>query len=243
MRQLPPSRSSKTQSVLIARDCVHSDQHEERLPFFDDIRGELRRVAAADVPGRVDRSGRDEQDSPALSVTGGLPSSWYSSDAFEDIDDLLARMRVLGGQPAGREIDAHLDDLASGDAEIVPLEIGALDSRAAAPAPRAIAKPLAAISAATAMIRLIFMWISLRPDGIVISVPAERSERGAELGGEELGLLPRREVAALVDLVEIDQVAIGAPGPCLRGSIDLLRKHRDGHRKRDLGGLLRGREK
>ena len=27
------------------------------------------------------------------------------------------------------EFDAHLDDLASGDTEIVPLEIGALDSR------------------------------------------------------------------------------------------------------------------
>ena len=30
---------------------------------------------------------------------------------------------------AGVEIDAHLDDLASGHAEIVPLEIGALDPR------------------------------------------------------------------------------------------------------------------
>ena len=70
---------------------------------------------------------------------------------------------------------------------------------------------------------------------------AQRPERGAELGGEELRLFPRREVAALVDLVEVDQVAIGAPGPCLRGSIDLARKYRDGDRERDLGGLLRGR--
>ena len=38
------------------------DHREERLPFFDDIRGELRPVAAADVLRRVDRSGRDEQD-------------------------------------------------------------------------------------------------------------------------------------------------------------------------------------
>src|SRR4029077_1850645 len=37
-------------------------QREERFPFFDDIRGELRRTAAAGVAGRVDRSGRDEQD-------------------------------------------------------------------------------------------------------------------------------------------------------------------------------------
>ena len=46
---------------------------------------------------------------------------------------------------------------------------------------------------------------------------------------------------ALVDLVEVDEVAIGAPGPGLRGSVDLAGKHRDGDRERDLGGLLRGR--
>jgi hypothetical protein len=51
---------------------------------------------------------------------------------------------------------------------------------------------------------------------------AERSERRSALGAEELRLFPRREVTALVDLVEVDQVAIGAPRPCLRGSIDVL---------------------
>ena len=45
---------------------------------------------------------------------------------------------------------------------------------------------------------------------------AERSESGAKLRGEKLRLLPGGEVPALVDLVEINQVAIGAPGPCLR---------------------------
>src|SRR5438876_398370 len=69
----------------------------------------------------------------------------------------------------------------------------------------------------------------------------KRSECGTELGREELGLLPCREVSALVDLVEVDQVAIGAPGPCFRGSVYVLRKYRDGDRQRDLGGLLRGR--
>src|SRR5688572_1620014 len=44
----------------------HLTQHDERLPFFDDIRGELRRVAAADVLHRVDLSGRDEQDVAGL---------------------------------------------------------------------------------------------------------------------------------------------------------------------------------
>src|SRR5215831_14740244 len=70
---------------------------------------------------------------------------------------------------------------------------------------------------------------------------AERPERSAELGTEQLRLLPRGEVTALVDLVEVDQVAIGAAGPCLRGPIDLAREDRDGHRERDLGGLLRRR--
>src|SRR6266850_3258396 len=69
----------------------------------------------------------------------------------------------------------------------------------------------------------------------------ERSEGGAQLGGEKLWPFPGCEVAALVDLVEIDQVAIGAAGPCLRGAIDVLRKYGDGHRQRDLGSLPRGR--
>src|SRR4029077_6423419 len=68
----------------------------------------------------------------------------------------------------------------------------------------------------------------------------QRPERGSELRAEKLWLFPGREVTALID-VEIDQVPIGVPGPCLRGSIDLLRKYRDGHRERDLGGLLRDR--
>ena len=38
-------------------------------------------------------------------------------------------MPVLAERHSRVEVDAHLDDLASGDAEIVPLEIGALDSR------------------------------------------------------------------------------------------------------------------
>lgn len=36
-------------------------QREERLAFLDDIGGEDRRVAAADVPYRVNRSSRDGQ--------------------------------------------------------------------------------------------------------------------------------------------------------------------------------------
>jgi hypothetical protein len=38
-------------------------------------------------------------------------------------------MAVPGGRRPGGEIDARLDDLASGNAEIVPLEIGAVEFR------------------------------------------------------------------------------------------------------------------
>jgi hypothetical protein len=41
----------------------------------------------------------------------------------------------------------------------------------------------------------------------------QRFESPTEFLSEKLRLLPRREMAALVDLVEIDQVAIGALGP------------------------------
>ena len=86
------------------------------------------------------------------------------------------------------------------------------------------------------------MTRTARAYSVSVGLP-ERPERRAELLGEEPRLFPGREVTTLVDLVEVDEIAIGAPGPGLRGSIDLLRKHRDGHRERDLGGLLRGREK
>src|SRR5206468_8281884 len=59
-------------------------------------------------------------------------------------------------------------------------------------------------------------------------------------GRKELGLLPRSEVSAPVDLVEVGKVAIGAPSPGLRGAIDVLGKYCDGYRQRDLAGLLRG---
>ena len=47
---------------------------------------------------------------------------------------------------------------------------------------------------------------------------AQGSERRAELAREEFWLLPRREVAALVHRMEVDQVAIGALGPMLPGA-------------------------
>ena len=75
------------------------------------------------VPAGMNRA------SPALSVTGGLPSSLILQQAFDDVGDLFAWMAVRRKRHPRGEIDAHLDHLASRDAEIVPQQIGARDSR------------------------------------------------------------------------------------------------------------------
>ena len=77
----------------------------------------------------MDRPGRNEQDVASRERHRRRALDLIHQRAFEDIDDLFARMRVPGGRQSRRDVDAHLDDLASGDAEIVPLEIGARESR------------------------------------------------------------------------------------------------------------------
>src|SRR6266576_2258534 len=73
----------------------------------------------------------------------------------------------------------------------------------------------ALVDAAMAVVDAL-MRISSRAEGEfggrVLCLP-QRLERRAQLGGEELRLLPRGEVSALGDLVEIDQVLIGAADP------------------------------
>src|SRR5438105_4363391 len=104
-------------------------QHEERLAFFDAIFGKLRRVADADVPDLVDRTGRDEQDLSGLERHRRLAIQSILQGAFDFVDDLFARMAVPWDHHPGRKTREHLDRLASWDAQIVPLEIGARDSR------------------------------------------------------------------------------------------------------------------
>jgi hypothetical protein len=65
-------------------------------------------------------------------------------------------MRVLGKRHSRREFDTHLDDLASRDAEIVPLEIDALIPACCARA-TCRTKLLATMTAATSAIRVAFM--------------------------------------------------------------------------------------
>src|ERR1700692_1553589 len=61
---------------------------------------------------------------------------------------------------------------------------------------------------------------------------AERLEGRANLGGEELRLLPGSEVASLVDLVEVDDVRVARLDPAARSPPDLARKRREAERHR-----------
>src|SRR5829696_5789223 len=61
---------------------------------------------------------------------------------------------------------------------------------------------------------------------------AERSERRADLAGEQVGLLPGSEVAALVDLVEVDDVRVARLDPAAGGPPDLAGERRKAERDR-----------
>jgi hypothetical protein len=67
--------------------------------------------------------------SPALYVLVGWPSDLVLQRPLEDIHDLFARVGVLDERRFRAEVDARLDDLVAVDTEVVPLEIGAPESR------------------------------------------------------------------------------------------------------------------
>src|ERR1700754_147900 len=77
----------------------------------------------------MDRTGRNEVDLAGLEYDWRLAIDLVFHQAFEDIDDLFARMRVPGGRHAGVYVNAHLDGLASGGSEVLLLKIGAADRR------------------------------------------------------------------------------------------------------------------
>src|SRR5215468_12754106 len=66
---------------------------------------------------------------------------------------------------------------------------------------------------------------------------AKRPEARANLFGKELWLFPGREVAALVDLVVVDEVGVGPLGPAPRRLILLAGKDAYGHRDGDALGV------
>src|SRR5262245_18314356 len=66
---------------------------------------------------------------------------------------------------------------------------------------------------------------------------AQGAEGFAELGGEQLRLLPGREVPALGEPVVVNQVGVGFLGPAARGGVDLVGEDAHGGGERDpLGG-------
>jgi hypothetical protein len=75
----------------------------------------------------VDRSGRDEQDVAGRDRGRRLALDLILQGSFKDVDVLFAGMGVLAERCGRAEVDPGLDDLVAGDAEIVLLEIGALD--------------------------------------------------------------------------------------------------------------------
>ena len=66
---------------------------------------------------------------------------------------------------------------------------------------------------------------------------AQRPEAGPELGGEEPGLLPGREVAALVELVVVDELGVCPLGPAPRRLILFAREYAHGNRDGDAFGI------
>ena len=59
---------------------------------------------------------------------------------------------------------------------------------------------------------------------------AKRLERRAKLGREQFWFLPSREMAALVDLVEVGDAGVDRLNPAPRGSPDLAGESREGDR-------------
>jgi hypothetical protein len=49
--------------------------------------------------------------------------------AFQDVDDLFARMRMSAESRSRLEVDAHLDGFASSRSKVVPLQVGSLGTR------------------------------------------------------------------------------------------------------------------
>src|ERR1700685_3912537 len=81
-----------------------------------------------------------------------------------------------------------------------------------------------------------------RPPGTfpVQAVLAQWPERGPDLGGEQLGLFPGCEVAALFGLVEVGEGGVELLDPAARGRPDLAGEGGEADGDRDLRGSLPG---
>src|SRR6476660_6303882 len=68
----------------------------------------------------------------------------------------------------------------------------------------------------------------------------QRPERRPDLRRQGLRLLPGCDMAALVHLVVVDELGVGAFGPAQRGRIQLVREDRDADRYLDALGVEEG---
>src|SRR4029078_2972297 len=73
----------------------------------------------------MDSSVGNEQDFPGPERHRRPALDRILEHALENVDDFLARMAVVGSNFAGSELDKGLNHLASRNAEIMPLEVGA----------------------------------------------------------------------------------------------------------------------
>jgi hypothetical protein len=70
--------------------------------------------------------------------------------------------------------------------------------------------------------------IGVKPFASLNLLITQRPEGRAQLVAEYLGLFPRGEVAALVNLVPVDEVAERAVTPASRRRVDIGRENADG---------------
>jgi hypothetical protein len=85
-------------------------------------------AAAADVFHGVDPLGGDGQRVACAVCLGADPIDRVLQLAFQDVDDLFTRMPVPKRRRLRAKLDAVLDDHASGDTEVVLLQIGPPDA-------------------------------------------------------------------------------------------------------------------
>ena len=73
-------------------------------------------------------AGRDEKYLARVQRDGRAAVDLIHERSLDDINDLFAGMRVIPKRDAGCELDTRLNHLAAGNAQIMPLQIFALDA-------------------------------------------------------------------------------------------------------------------
>src|SRR6202012_3174572 len=102
---------------------------DQRFAFLDDVSGKFACGRVADVLRRMRRAGRNEEDVTGLQRGRRLAFELIFQRAREHVDDLLAGMAMAGERHAWLDIDARLNGLMSGNAEVLALQVGARAAR------------------------------------------------------------------------------------------------------------------